>query len=350
MQKDVRATLVDDRDGRFGPLARKLALLLGSLGLGHFAGFVSAPSGKSTAPRAPRAATETPEPKISEGISPVLTYLGINSMSLEIGEQRLLIDPLLVGSLVFFGQRWAFRGRSRAEAVPKPEDVAESFDAIVLTQGLDDHTHRPTLERVDRRMPIIANPSAASVVRAMGFQDVSVLRPDESLSRGSLRLTAVPGSVVGPPWQDPENGYVFTDTRPGGLSVGLEPHGNFLGPALGTSFQRLPTPPAQSVDALILPLTSQVISGYRLVNGVEEAANTLEALTPVPRYLLPLRNGELDAEGVLAESLQKEGGVQDFLRLQGERPKLSSVELLDVTPGHPLQIRSQRNVKMPAAS
>lgn len=325
-----------------------LALLLGSLG--HFAGFVSAPSGKSTAPRAPRAATETPEPKISEGISPVLTYLGINSMSLEIGEQRLLIDPLLVGSLVFFGQRWAFRGRSRAEAVPKPEDVAESFDAIVLTQGLDDHTHRPTLERVDRRMPIIANPSAASVVRAMGFQDVSVLRPDESLSRGSLRLTAVPGSVVGPPWQDPENGYVFTDTRPGGLSVGLEPHGNFLGPALGTSFQRLPTPPAQSVDALILPLTSQVISGYRLVNGVEEAANTLEALTPVPRYLLPLRNGELDAEGVLAESLQKEGGVQDFLRLQGERPKLSSVELLDVTPGHPLQIRSQRNVKMPAAS
>ena len=25
---------------------------------------------------------------------------------------------------------------------------------------------------------------------------------------GKLRISAVPGSVVGPPWQDPENGYV----------------------------------------------------------------------------------------------------------------------------------------------
>ncbi|CAE7940331.1 unnamed protein product, partial [Symbiodinium necroappetens] len=244
MQKDVRATLVDDRDGRFGPLARKPLPIDPGL----------VPAAFTKARRLDR------ELPISEvilklavcgniylelaltqkltGFSRALQWLLASGLGLlpgtlgevwalrsfgdsthfdqkgrgfeagpvicsdqEIGEQRLLIDPLLVGSLVFFGQRWAFRGRSRAEAVPKPEDVAESFDAIVLTQGLDDHTHRPTLEQVDRRMPIIANPSAASVVRAMGFQDVSVLRPDESLSRGSLRLTAVPGSVVGPPWQ-----------------------------------------------------------------------------------------------------------------------------------------------------
>mmetsp|Transcript_52794 Transcript_52794/g.98878 ORF Transcript_52794/g.98878 Transcript_52794/m.98878 type:complete len:326 (+) Transcript_52794:37-1014(+) len=275
--------------------------------------------------------------------SPALTYFGINCFGLEIAGQRLLIDPLLVGSLVFFGQRWAFRGRRQRQDGPRPEDVSKQFDAIVLTQGLDDHCHRPTLEMVDRRVPVIANPSAAEKVQAMGFQDVSVLRPEESLSRGHLRITAVPGSVVGPPWQDPENGYVFADERPEGLSIGLEPHGNFLGPALGTSFQRLPMAPATPVDALVLPLTSQELAGYRLVNGVEDAANTLEALDPMPRFLLPLRNGELDAEGVLAENLLQEGGLDEFRRLQQQRPRLREVELLDVTPGQRVAVKSQRS-------
>ena len=35
----------------------------------------------------------------------------------------------------------------------------------------------------------------------------------------------------------------------------------------------------------ILPLTAQEISGYKLVNGADEAVDTLEALDPVPRVL-----------------------------------------------------------------
>ncbi|CAK9105889.1 Uncharacterized protein SCF082_LOCUS49344 [Durusdinium trenchii] len=210
------------------------------------------------------------------------------------------MDPLLVGKLVFWGQSWAFRGSRRYEFLT-PEDVRESFDAIVITQSLDDHCHRPTLERIDRRMPIITNPSAAKTVQRLGYQP-STLRPGESLMLGHLCISAIPGSVVGPPWQDPENGYVFTDTRRGGWSIGTEPHGNFFGPALGTSFKRLPSAPRQPLDALILPLRAQQISGYRLVNGVQEAADTLEALDPVPRFLLPLPNAEIDASGVAFEA------------------------------------------------
>eukprot|EP00438_Fugacium_kawagutii_P030358 Skav223241 [mRNA] locus=scaffold2231:417828:420287:+ [translate_table: standard] len=213
----------------------------------------------------------------------------------------------ILKSEVFWGQRWAFRGERREPANSiLPEDVFEHFDAIVITQGLDDHCHRPTLERVDRRMPIIATPSAAKAIQQLGFQ-ASVLQPGESLMLGKLRVSAVPGSVVGPPWQDPENGYVFTDTRPGGLSIGTEPHGNLLGPALGTS----------------------ISEEKKLVNGVREAADTLEALDPVPRFLLPLRNGEIDASGFLAEQLQEDGGVAGFAELQRGRPKLRHVELLD---------------------
>lgn len=77
---------------------------------------------------------------------------------------------------------------------------------------------------------------------------------------------------------------------------GTEPHGNFLGPAPGTSFLSRSSP-KQRLDAVILPLRSQEIAGYRLVNGVREAAETLEALEPVPRFLLPLRNAELETSG-----------------------------------------------------
>jgi len=79
-------------------------------------------------------------------------------------------------SEVFFGQSWAFRGKRRETAQSiRPEEVLDSFDAIVnlgsspsvgqsfqrlskmaemcprITQSLDDHCHRPTLERIDRR-------------------------------------------------------------------------------------------------------------------------------------------------------------------------------------------------------
>ena len=272
-------------------------------------------------------------------MTPVVTHFGINCLSLEIANQRLLIDPLLVGKLVFWGQNWAFRGSPRSSFVPPaPEEVGKSFDFLVLSQGLDDHCHRPTLERIDRKMPMIANPSAAKVAEKLGFRP-SVLRPGESMMLGQLRITARAGSVVGPPWQDAENGYVFTDTRPGGLSIGIEPHGNFLGPALGTSFKEFPeSHPTQRVDAMILPLTSQVIAGYKLVNGVQEAAETLEAFDHVPRFLLPLHNAEIDASGVLAEQLQEEGSVESFAALQRERPKLREVRLLDLKPGQPVRV------------
>ena len=95
-----------------------------------------------------------------------------------------------------------------------------------ITQGLDDHCHRPTLERIDRRrgtaacfyyricyhllaektvpeccffkcfsfpncqrMPIIANPSAAEATKQLGFQP-SVLQPGELLGKkiGSFHM------------------------------------------------------------------------------------------------------------------------------------------------------------------
>eukprot|EP00403_Amphidinium_massartii_P027903 CAMPEP_0178394490 /NCGR_PEP_ID=MMETSP0689_2-20121128/12733_1 /TAXON_ID=160604 /ORGANISM="Amphidinium massartii, Strain CS-259" /LENGTH=187 /DNA_ID=CAMNT_0020015121 /DNA_START=1 /DNA_END=561 /DNA_ORIENTATION=+ len=169
---------------------------------------------------------------------PKYTHFGVNTYSLEIGGKSLLIDPLLVGDLSFAGQRWAFVGTRTKVVKLMAEDVAGKYDAVVLSQGLEDHAHTPTLKAISKTVPVIACPSAEGVLRDLGYQDVNVLAPGQETMIGpNLRISAIPGSVVGPPWQAPENGYIFTDTREGGLAVGAEPHGNFLGPLLGTSLR-----------------------------------------------------------------------------------------------------------------
>lgn len=275
----------------------------------------------------------------------MFTYFGINTFSLEIGRKRLLVDPVLTGDLTFFGQSWAYAGARKADAqaatdaLVSPRYVHERFDAVVLSQGLEDHTHLPTLRQIDRHMDIIASPSAAVVVQKLGFQRVTALAPWQSTELGgNLRITALPGSVVGPPWDKPENGYVFADTRPGGLTVGAEPHGNFLGPALGTSLRMLPRAPPLQIDALLVPMTSQLLGSYRLVNGAREAIDTLEALTPMPRFVLPLQNGEVDAIGAIVGAMSSEGSPAEFVKLLRGRPRLRGVRVLEVTPGRPVHI------------
>lgn len=60
----------------------------------------------------------------------VVTHFGVNTLGLEIAGQRLLVDPLLVGHLVFLKQSWAFRG-TRPGPGPAPEEIFEAFDAVV---------------------------------------------------------------------------------------------------------------------------------------------------------------------------------------------------------------------------
>lgn len=275
---------------------------------------------------------------------PRLTYFGVNSLSLDIGGKRLLIDPFLVDDLVFYGQTWAFRGSRRPNALAaadklQPEQVSERYDAIILTQGLDDHSHRPTLKRISRSMPIIASPSAAKVVKDLGFSNVTTVKPGSSCYFGAdLQIFALPGSVVGPPWQDPENGYVFSDLRVGGMNVALEPHGNFLGPAIGTSFKALPKAPEIRIDALVVPLTAQRLGSYQLVNGAQEALETLQALDPTPRVVIPLRNGEIDSQGAIGGALSELGSVEEFRGLLKQNPKLHNVQIIDMMPGNPFVI------------
>ncbi|MGK7879031.1 MAG: MBL fold metallo-hydrolase, partial [Crocosphaera sp.] len=69
-----------------------------------------------------------------------LTWLDNNSWLMEISGKRILLDPWLVGSLVFGNLEWLFKG-----VKGKTYDIGQQIDLIVLSQGLDDHAHIPTL-------------------------------------------------------------------------------------------------------------------------------------------------------------------------------------------------------------
>lgn len=78
-------------------------------------------------------------------------------------------------------------------------------------QWVDDHTHMPTLERLPKHIPIVAQPEAAERIRPLGFKSLTTIKHGQTLQLcdNKLQLTATAGALVGPPWSTRQNGYVL---------------------------------------------------------------------------------------------------------------------------------------------
>jgi hypothetical protein len=80
-----------------------------------------------------------------------------------------------VNDLVFKGQRWAFHGH-KTSPPPPLEEVLKEVELLLLTQGLDDHAHIPTLKLIDKNLPVVCCYNArGAVVDLLGFKNVTVL-------------------------------------------------------------------------------------------------------------------------------------------------------------------------------
>eukprot|EP00798_Chlamydomonas_sp_ICE-L_P030459 gene30459-35469_t len=147
---------------------------------------------------------------------------------------RVMVDPWLVGDLTFADQDWLYRGKKRSVKVDLPQIAAET-DVIVLSQYLDDHTHMPTLEALPKNIPVVANPEAADRIAHLGFESVTRLDHGQTVevAGGKLKITGVPGALVGPPWSKRQNALIFRENAemtPDGNSASLfyEPHCDFV--------------------------------------------------------------------------------------------------------------------------
>lgn len=246
-----------------------------------------------------------------------LTWLDSNSWLIELAGKRILLDPWLIGELMFGNAGWLFKG-TRVNDRPIPENL----DLILLSQGIEDHAHPETLKKLDRTIPIVASPSAAKVAQAIGFSSVTSLKHGETFTLDQLiQIQATPGSQLGPGTQ--ENGYLLREL-PTGATLYYEPHGNH------------PSTLKSAIDVVITPL---IDLGLPLVGSIIKGTQSALALVQKvhPQVILPTAaGGDIQFEGVLISLLKETGSIDQF------RTKLAEAnlgtEVIEPKPGDRIEI------------
>jgi L-ascorbate metabolism protein UlaG (beta-lactamase superfamily) len=247
-----------------------------------------------------------------------LTWLDNNSWLIEMGGQRVLLDPWLVGSLIFGNSPWLFKGQHT-----QPRPIPESVDLLLLSQGLEDHAHPETLQQLDRSLPVVASPNAAKVVTEMGYGNVTALEHGKTTTVGNLTIRAVPGSPVGPLLI--ENAYLLTDTVTG-KTLYYEPHGHHS-PMLKE---------LAPVDVVITPIIDLAIPLLGpIIKGRESAIEVLNWLQP--QTILPTAaGGDVKFEGLLVSVLRAQGGIEDFKQQLAQQTL--PTQLLTPRPGERIEV------------
>ena len=246
------------------------------------------------------------------------TYTGANGWLLEFeaadqAPLRVLLDPWLVGELRFLPGDWFFTGRQS-----HPQPIPEAIDLLLLSQGLPDHAHLPTLEQLPRTILVVGSPSAAKVVRELGFTTVTALPPGESTRVAGLEIEATPGAPV----PQVENGYVLR--HPGG-SLYVEPHG-YLAPA-----SQLPPEPLDAVITPVVDLGLPLAGAF--VRGRTVLPELVERFQPAT-VLASTAGGDISFEGLLSRVLWQKGSPQEAAQTL---PR--GTELIDPVPGERLSLK-----------
>lgn len=258
------------------------------------------------------------------------TSLDNNSFALRYGGTTLLIDPWLEGDLVFATPSFF---RSSKPARSSEEDPtrfdASAVSAIVLMQGLPDHAHPPTLKTLPRDLPVIAPNSAENLLQDLGFSDITLLSAgtDTSPVPGApIHIAAGRGSIVGPPWSEPQFALVFTfGTGDSALRIYHEPHGNHDPDFLAKFDGR--------IDAVLAPIKASslpILANYSLVNGIPQALELCDMVRPPA--CIAFDNAGGDASGFLSNFVKQKGSYEQFTDAVAARPHLSHMQIIKPSP------------------
>ncbi|KAJ6318281.1 hypothetical protein OIU76_013755, partial [Salix suchowensis] len=262
-----------------------------------------------------------------------LTYLEGNSWLWEVCGANILVDPILVGNLDF-GIPWLYDAAKKfLKEFPGtvPSNLSNfvllsvncllnldpmlfafvlsdlpQVDCLLITQSLDDHCHLKTLKPLSDSSPnlrVIATPNAKPLLDPL-FSNVTYLEPGETSEfdarNGSkVGVKATPGPVLGPPWQRPENGYLINSPQ-GQLTLYYEPHCVYNKDFLEK----------ERADIVITPVIKQLLPKFTLVSGQEDAIKLAKLLHA--KFIVAMKNGDLDGKGFLASIIQSEGTVESF--------------------------------------
>ncbi|WP_218080491.1 MBL fold metallo-hydrolase [Anthocerotibacter panamensis] len=228
-----------------------------------------------------------------------LTRIDLNSWLLRLAARTVLIDPWLVDPLTFYGMPFLFEAEHRMPLAFTPQSLPP-LDLILVTQGLDDHCHEPTLAQLDRRVPFVGSRAACRVARRLGFRSIHPLTGWEEFRLGEMSIQAVPGAMI---QNQTENGYRLSD---GQTTLYYEPH-----EATPQTQQRL----AQmgEVDVLLIPVVGQIFPLLgEVIMGPDRALEMVKTLRP--RTVVPTSVGAIKAHGILPHWIRTVGSLEAFAR------------------------------------
>ncbi|KAF7827846.1 uncharacterized protein G2W53_019010 [Senna tora] len=264
-----------------------------------------------------------------------LTYLEGNSWVWNVGGANILVDPILVGNLDF-GIPWLYDAAKKFLKKFQLSDLP-GIDCLLITQSLDDHCHLKTLRPLSEKSPnlsVIATPNAQKLLDPL-FKNVTYLEPGQiseiETSNGSkIRVKATAGPVLGPPWQRPENGYLVESPQ-GQLTLYYEPHCVY-----NQSFVE-----KEQADIVITPVIKQLLPNFTLVEGQEDAVKLAKLLKA--KFIVPMKNGDLDSKGFLASLVKAEGTLESFKEILSK--ELPDAKVLDPIPGVPVEISANSSLQ-----
>ena len=216
------------------------------------------------------------------------TYYGANGWLIEFESIRILIDPWLNGELTFPPGDWLIKGE-----LTKEVDSPKNIDFLLLTQGQPDHAHPPTLEKINKSIPVIASEAATKVVIRMGFEKVYTLKPNENFTYKNLNILATSGASV----PNIENGYIIDHNLD---SLYIEPHG-FLDKQIKP----------RDVDLVITPVIdfSLPIAG-KFIKGKTVLPELIRVFNP-STVLASTTGGDIIFSGIINSLIKVNGSVEN---------------------------------------
>jgi L-ascorbate metabolism protein UlaG (beta-lactamase superfamily) len=248
-----------------------------------------------------------------------LTWLDSNSWLIEMAGKQILLDPWLVGSLVFGNLPWLFKGEKTTSY-----SLPDKIDLILLSQGLEDHAHRPTLQQLNRQIPAVGSPNAAKVLQEVGYIQVTALEHGETfILDNSISIEAIPGSPIGPQLQ--ENGYLLKDLI-SKETLYYEPHG-YHSPEIQSR---------ANIDVAITPIVElTLLKLLPIIKGQESALQLCKWLRP--QVILPTAGAaDIKYEGILASLIREVGSIEQFRQLLLENNL--STQVIEPKPGEAIDL------------
>lgn len=278
----------------------------------------------------PATSAQRTRPYVADTVT--FTCIDNNGFMLRYNDTRVLVDPWLTGDLIFNNTKFFRMVKPSVEKVGRLD--LGKVSAIVLTQGLPDHTHSETLALFRRDIPIIAPPSSAPVLSALGFtsvlyaehgqviEDIAALGDGNGKTKeaaengkdvgGVISLKCLKGALVGPPWSQRQLALLFTfkptSSSSSTYTLYHEPHGDHHYPSLSAEKGR--------VDGVVVPVVKSFLQfplglKYPLVYGMPTAVRLCRALRP--STVIGFDNSRGVAEGSLTKMIRAAGGYQTMV-------------------------------------